>query len=279
MGQAPSSATREKTVHNSKNGRDAPFFVAGFPMDYRSLSNALAVFRAIKLADGNWTPAQLIHQIASADQNTTTRQTATLKIASYILEQIEEAKAVIAASGLDEEAKEGVNQSLIQLGNAFSLGGLNTQMQSTIQNVPGAISSIVILLSASGIETNTHAPQEAVELASQVEGLMGDFESDALDPLVRDLARQHLQILATLLRHIPVFGLEAAMASYFELVIKIRRADANTSEEQKKAVEPLMEKLNGLQKGLGTLDKIWNEGARWIARGKVGLALLGFIPS
>jgi hypothetical protein len=204
-------------------------------------------------------------------------QAAVARVASYLIEQVDEAKLVIANSQLADEAKHGVQDSLFKVATAFSLAGINGAPKQYVPDVAGAISNLVILLSASGIETQARTPKEAEDLAKEVEGLIQAFDDPGLDPVVRDLGKQHLQILATMLRHVSIFGVEAAMATYFELVIKVRRADANTTPEQKAATSPLMDKINGWGKALTALDKAYNQGARWFARGKIGLALLGFI--
>ena len=245
-------------------------------VDYRSLSNVLAILRLIKTHGEAESGIALIRKWA-AGTNVVVSETAIIRTAGYIIEQVEEAKTVIHQSQLADEAKHGVQESLDGLASAFSLAGMHSASNSHIRNLSGAIANFVILLSASGVETQPQPPEEAIDLAKEVEDLMPEFDSPDLDPVVRELAKRHLQILATMLRHVPVFGLEAALATYFELVLKVRRADANTGEKQKKAVEPLMDKINGWQQKLAALDKAWNQGARWLTRGKSGLALLGFI--
>jgi hypothetical protein len=131
-------------------------------------------------------------------------------------------------------------------------------------------------LSAGGVETETPVPEEAVELAAEVEALVKAVDELKLDPIVADIAKRHLQILSTMLRHVNVFGLEAALATYFDLVFKLRRADASTSHEEQEAAKPLIEKIDGLQKKLGILDKLWNHSAKWITRARGESRLLKF---
>jgi len=141
------------------------------------------------------------------------------------------------------------------------------------------IANFAILLEAAGVRSNHAVPVEALNLAKDVEELTAAFDDAALDPVVRDIAKRHLTVLATLLRHMPIFGMEAALATYFELVVRLRRASTNTSEESQKAAKPLMERLQNLREAFEAVDKVWNIGVRWIGAAKgVGGLLLTYIP-
>ena len=96
--------------------------------------------------------------------------------------------------------------------------------------------------------------------------------------MVRDVAKKHLATLSTLLRHIPIFGLEASLLAYFELITKLRRADSQTTPEAKAALDPLMEKVKTWGGRLSTIDEIVNKGANLIERAKGMAPLLQYLP-
>lgn len=244
-------------------------------MDHQSLVNVLGILREIKRAQGKHTTAQLIGQWAGP---VVAAQSTVHKVAAYVTDQIAEARAVINASQLADEAKQGIQQALSGLEQAFSLTGINANPQSHLRDIDGAIANFVILLSAMHLDTHPEAPEEAKDLAKEVEVLVSAFDDVALDPLVRDIAKRHLQTLATLLKHIPIFGLEPALATYFELITKLRRADIHTTQASKDALDPAFEKINSWGTRLKGLDETWNAGARWVGRaGKAAVSLLTYL--
>jgi hypothetical protein len=245
-------------------------------MDHQSLSNVLGMLRKLKDEPNNITGIQLIQKWTGV---ASTNPAAVLTVAVNFVEQIREATIVIENSSLSEEAKAGVRVALKGLENAFALTGLQSHTKGHIPHIEVLIGNFAILLDASGIDSKQPIPQEAVDLANEVDALSGEFDDESLDPVLRDIAKRHLATLSTLLRHVPIFGLEAALATYFELVIRLRRAGTNTSEESQKAAKPLFEKLESLKEKFETIDKIWNIGVKWIGAGKgVGALLLTFIP-
>ena len=246
-------------------------------MDYQSLTNVLAVLRYVKSKGPNHTGVDLLRMLA-LETKAHPSDSAVARMASQIIEQIEDAEIVIGLSQLDDEAKHGVQASLNKVSNAFSLKQLNNNTQGVIGDVSAAISNLVILLSASGVKTTTQPPTEATDLAAEVEKLIAEFDNGALDPLVRETAKQHLQILATMLRHLPIFGVEAAMATYFELILKVKAADSATTEVQKKAAKPLMEKIGAFAEGLKKTNEAAKSGVGLIGHAKSAAVLFGLLP-
>lgn len=242
-------------------------------MDHQSLTNVLGILRVVK-ANPNKVGADVIRVWVGLGE----KESAILKVASFIIEQVQTAQTVINNSHLNPEAKEGVLDTLGKMAAAFSLKGLASHTAATIGNVPGAISNFAILLSAMGIEMEPSVPDEATELAKEVETLMAQFDDGDLDPIVREMAKRHLATLATLLRHIPIFGLEAAMTTYFEMIMRLRRADANTSDKSQEKMTPLFQHLENWWGRLQALDKIWNVGARWVGHADKAMHLLNYSP-
>lgn len=245
-------------------------------MDHQSLSNVLGMLRKLKDENPNITGVKLIQKwtgVAASDPG------AVLRVAVNFVEQIREAGTVVENSALSEESKAGMRVGLKGLESSFSLGGIQGTVKSNLPHIEVLIANFAIILEAAGVESSPKIPQEARELAEEIDSLIGAFEDPALDPVIRDIGRRHLATLSTLLRHIPIFGLEAALSVYFEMVVRLRRASVNTSEESQKAAKPIMEKLQGLREKFETVDKLWNIGAKWVGAAKgVGSLLLTYIP-
>lgn len=243
-------------------------------MDHQSLKNVLGILRLMKQNTGNSAGQDMIRQWIGGP---TASQTSILRVAAYVQEQVADATVVIESSQLPAEARDGIMITLQGLSNAFSLKGLGSSPVSTVPNITGAISSFVILLSVAGI-AETPKPSEANDLIGEIEEMLKDFENHELDPVVRETAKRHLKILSTLLQHIPIFGVEAALATYFELMMKIRRADVGTTESSKTKLDPLFAKMERWAERLGVIDKVWNSGARLLNHAEKAQALLTYLP-
>lgn len=242
-------------------------------MNDQSLGNVLAILRWISKVNKGTQVASLLNTWVGGELS----ETQVLKVAGYIQEQIAEAQAFFDASNLSAEAKAGLSSSLARLRATFSLSGLRGDL-SAAGDVSSAISNFVILMDSLGLSQRTDPPAEAAELVSEIAELMTAFKDVAIDPIVRDTAQRHLQILSTLLQHIPVFGLEAALATYFELMLKVRRTENGASEATKAKVSPLWDVMEKWSARLGTIDKLWNAGARAVAHADKARGLLSYIP-
>lgn len=201
-----------------------------------------------------------------------------VKVASYIIEQASLARTVIENSQLPDEAKRGILATINCVAAAFSLEQGNGAWTGHIRDVSAAISNIVILLGAMGIDTNREPPTEVAELASDISEMMRAFDDAELDPAVRDIGKRHLAILATLLQHIPVFGLEPALTTYFELLMKIRRADAGSTEKSHSKFVSLFESIKTFGERLSAIDKVWNSGARLLEHAGKAQDMLSYLP-
>jgi hypothetical protein len=173
-------------------------------MDSQSLNNVLAILRLLRSSNQHSPTVEIIKSWIGPDAN----DVAVLRVASYLIEQTAAAAQVVQNSQLVEEAKQGVMTTLMRVARVFALESLSSSWTNSITDVNGAISNIVILLSSANVDTQNRSPLEAEELVREVEEVNKLFDDPEIDPVVRDVAKRHLLILATLLRHIPVFGLE-----------------------------------------------------------------------
>lgn len=242
-------------------------------MDVQPLQNVLTLLRLVARQSSGQT-ASLITKLAGKD--ITPRSL--LRILAYIHDQLDAATAIVAASPLVDEAKAGVFQGINMLRTMFDLGNLRTDLSAYSGQTPGYISNLVILLSSGGFSTETSTPQEADDLAREIDEFTVKFDDPQMDPVVAEIAKKHLIVLSTLLRHVNVFGLEPALSSYFELVMKLRRADSKSSEGSKSALDKLMVTVRTWGDRLSTIDGAITTGGNLLDRAKSAGSLLEYIP-
>jgi hypothetical protein len=242
-------------------------------MDAQSLRNVLGILRLVK-DQKNTSTLEIIKQWAGKGAS----EDILLKVAGYAIEQVRLAQQVIGSSQLTEEAKAGVNGTLVGMTNAFTLGNLPSPFNQHVQNVPASISNFVILLSASGLSETEEVPADITELINEIAETITLFDDPAIDPAVRDVAKRHLQILSTLLQHIPIFGLEAALTSYFELMMKVRRTDSGSNAASHTKTEPIWSKMKTWGSRLDAADKIINSAVKLGEKAEKAIGLLDYIP-
>lgn len=242
-------------------------------MDHQSLLNILGVFRLLKATNTGHSAVTIVRQMVQ----TTERDSEVLKIASHIVEQGCLAKTVIENSKLDPEAKSGVVAAIDQVINAFSVEGMNSAWSSHVRNVEGGISNLVILLSAMQLPTASEPP-ELGKLLADIAEMVELFETTSLDPAVRDVGLRHILILQTLLTNIVLFGAEAALTTYFELIMKLRRTDAGASNAAQRSFDPLFDKIKEWGPSLYEIDKAMNNKARLVADLSKPMDVLEYVP-
>lgn len=242
-------------------------------MDSQSLANVLSLLRLIKADQSGRNAIDLINSWAGMPIPEST----VLKIASYLSEQIESAQIVIRNSQLSEEAKEGLLATLERMRAAYSISGMQSPPRNHISDVASAVSNFAILLSAINVSSGPETPQEAKDIIKDINELMGAFEDEAIDPILRDVAKKHLATLSTLLQHVPIFGIEAALTAYFDMVMKLRRAETKAGPATKGKMDKLWGELKKMSDRLGVLDKLFNQGARALEKANES-GLLEYLP-
>ena len=243
-------------------------------MDDQSLRNVLALLRKVQGSDPTTTALAFINSLAGKRVN----DAALARISAYIIDQADQGLEVIDNSQLIEEAKTGVRNALKSVSKTFAIGNLHGNIKTLHSQAAGYVSNLVILLSASGISLETDIPDDARDLASEIDQFANAFDDDLLDPVVREIAKKHMAVLATLIRHIPIFGLEPALQSYFELMLKLRRADGKSSNDAKGRLDGAMDTFKKWGERLKSLDDVINTGSNLLTRGQSLTPLLQYIP-
>ena len=240
------------------------------------ISNVLNILRLVRDTELSGHPPPIyIRQWANAEIS----QSGTLRVCAYIQDQCAGAQSLIEASRLPHEAKAGLNQTVQALVNAFSIEQINSQLIAHFPQLASSISSFAILEGSLNLHAETPEVQEVLDLVHEMEEIIKLFDDPAVDAIVRDTAKKHLYLLIALLNNAKSFGVDAAMAAYAELVIRLRRVDGSASEASKaktSKVWPTIEKWLGR---LAIIDKAYSAGQGLLEHGH-GLAqlLIGHAP-
>jgi hypothetical protein len=172
-----------------------------------------------------------------------------LRMGVYIQEECDAAIAFVnGTSTLTDEQKVGVVETIGKVRSAFGLNGFQTAVSSYIPQIDASISQLSFLVGNYGLSDNRRPP-EADALVESIEQIIGAIDEAGVEPRVAEVARKHLHVLATLLRNVEVLGVDAAMAAYLELIIRLKRELDTAPAETRK-----------------TFAKLWPEIERWAGR-------------
>lgn len=222
------------------------------------VGNVLAILRLLKntpQCTAGHAPISFIHQWSG---NPTDQ--ATLRISAYILDQILGAEILIQNSKLADEAKQGLLQTTGSLKVAFSLNGLTTAIQNHLPALDAALSSFAILASATGVGDPLPRVAELSDILTDIEQLNELFNDPEIDPLVRETALKHLAVLAALLNNVEAFGVDSAIAAYWEMVIRLKRAEKNATEDTKEKLKKVWPKIEQWAGRLTIIEQAMNAG-------------------
>lgn len=240
------------------------------------ISNVLNILRLLKNSDlQGASPIIYIENWAGAGM-TEMGQAASLRVCAYVQDQCDGAATLLSQSGLAEEARAGLHQTVNSLKTAFSVQNLHTAVASHLPQLDTSISSFAMLEGARNLGGKRADEPELGKLISEIMQMISLFGVSEIDLIVRQTAHKHLHVLLALLNNLEAFGVDAAMAAYAELVIRLRRVDSTASQPTKEKTSkawPIIEKWLGR---LATIDKAYNNGQNLIegAQG-LGQLLLG----
>lgn len=239
------------------------------------ISNVLNILRLIKNTNlSGHAPSEYI----KAWSGLTPDDAGTLRVCAYIVDQCDGALSLINQSQLAEEAKAGLVQTVQAVKSGFSISNLNQSLHNHFPQLDASISSFAILESVSNLSGPSPDVPELADLISDVEAMIALFDDAEIDPIVRSTARRHLHVLLTLLKNVQALGIDAAMAAYAELVVRLRRVDATASETARAKTAkawPAIEKWAGR---LAIIDKAYNSGHGLLTKAEdLGRLLLGYL--
>lgn len=214
----------------------------------RPLLHMLGVLRLIQVDKRNLQGLSATSLLQKWGQSVAT-QSISVRLAAYIQEECDAAMAFVRGTDtLTEEEKLGVLETLTKVQEAFALPGMQTALSSFLPQIDASVAQLAILTSRYNLGDGRQ-PEEANSLADAVEAMARDIAEAELDRRVTEVASKHLHLLATLLRNVQVMGVDAAMAAYLELLIRLRR-ELETAPPETKA----------------KFQKLWPEFERWAGR-------------
>lgn len=198
-----------------------------------------------------------------------------LKFATYIQQQCEGALVILSEVNLTTEAKEGLIQTVNNIAMAFRVDQLSGAIANHLPRIESAISQFAIIVSLTGRDVKASEIDELRQLIAEVEAVRTQFDQAELDPLVAQTANKHLHVLATFLRNVDALGLDAAIAAYAELIIKLKRVDATATEQSKAKTSELWTAIKSWQDRFASIDQAVNTGSSLLQHGEGLIKLIG----
>lgn len=176
------------------------------------------------------------------------RQSAVLRIAAYMSDLCDDTLVQLRGSQITDEAKAGLLQTVESVKNMASVPNLASAPIQFLPQIDGSIAQFAILVSMAGLDEPNPASSEIGELMTEIDAIEETISQSGFDPAVSEVAKRHLHVLKTLLQNVDALGIDAALAAYDELVIRLRRAEAKAdpdTREKMKKVWPTIEKWSG----------------------------------
>lgn len=241
------------------------------------ISNVLNILRLIKATPelNGHAPVEYLKKWSGVKID----EGAALRFCAYVQDQCDGALAIINQSSLASEAKAGLIQTVEALRSGFVISHLSTALSTHFPQLDAAISSFAILESVSNLAGMSADTSELESLIEEVEKIAASFDDASIDPIVRETAKKHLDVLLALLRNVGALGVDSAMIAYAELVIRLKRVDgiaSETSRSKTATVWPVIEKWGGR---LAIIDKAMNSGQGLLDHAvNIGRTLLDYLP-
>lgn len=200
------------------------------------------------------------------------------RLAAYGLDAAAGAEEAIRGSQLSEESQKGLLEITGSLRAALTISNLTSAISNFFPRLDSAITTFSILADAVGIPSASQ-PAEAKQLIDDIERLRANISGSALDPAVKETALQHLGALDSLLRNLDAFGVDAAMAAYTELVLRLSRTSSRASETSVAELAKYWPEIERWAGRLAIIDQAINHGTGLIGHAGKIISMLPKLPS
>jgi hypothetical protein len=188
-----------------------------------------------------------------------------LRLNLAIIEKIDVAHATISNSSMTDEAKAGLLGTLSSLSQMFSLEGLKSSgVNNYLPTIDSAITNFAIISSMVDGSLPDQAVHEISELMVEITGLISYTTDAKIDPTIKDTIIRQLNAMNAMLLNVKAVGVEPALAAYFELVVKLKKAEKVVSEESKDAVKGVWERIENWSDRFGKLADIVDSGSKFL---------------
>jgi hypothetical protein len=189
-------------------------------------------------------------------------QEAQFRILITIQQNLVEARQVIEASGLSDEAKGGLYATIDSLIATFAIGNFQGAVSNYLLDLDTAITIFSVITSAIDFDVPEQFVTERDELVNDLNLFIEELASLDVDERLRDTARRQVSLLIALLRNAEAIGVEAALASYYEMVIKLRNRSAANPDSQSEGKSKFWSTIKSWSDRLDSLSKIYDIGQR-----------------
>ncbi len=189
-------------------------------------------------------------------------QDAVFKLIIALQQNLSEARDVIRKSRLSEEAQLGLLSTIDGLIVAFSLPQLGSPIQSHLPAIDSSITNFAVITSAIDFEISDQFKAERDSFVVELEKFLEEMADFAIDERLKDTARRQISLLIALLKNAEAVGVEAALTSYWELVIKVRNRSVGSDEAQEGDKSKLWDAITSWSERLDSLSKIYDVGEK-----------------
>lgn len=189
---------------------------------------------------------------------------AQLKLIIAVQMNLAEAESQIIRSDFDDEAKDGLLSTINGLIQGFSIAQLNTQLKGFLPAIESAITNFAILKNQVGVQIPQEFFEKKKSLLEELQQFIIDAEGFDLDDRLKDVVKREIRMLIALLHNAEAVGVEAALASYAQLLIKIRNRIDPKNENQKNESIKLWDKIMSWSERLDALMKLYDAGQRML---------------
>ena len=171
------------------------------------------------------------------------------KLVIAIQENLEAAHIVISESGLNDEAKSGLFETIGGLKAAFSFENLNNAPSSYLPSIDPAITNFAIVTSSIGVTIPEEAINEIGILISELNDFSNKVDEFEISKNVKMTVKRHVSLLIALLNNVQAVGLEPAISAYYDLILALRKEKAADGGE-----------------GSGSGNGLWGQIKEWSSR-------------
>lgn len=244
-------------------------------MSVNYLTNVLNILRLLANTTPTNTNAIIGHLMtwaATTDQDSGQ----ILKLIAYVQEQCEGALALINSLEISEEDKAGPIQTITHLRTAFNFGMMGSAISQSIPHLAASLSGFRMFVLALESDVLISDNPEIKSIIAEIVDLQAKLGSSDVDRFVRETAQRHLHILHSLLVNVDAFGIDSAMAAYFEMVVRIQKAEkiaSDTSRNTMKGFWPFMKKWGDRLK---SVDDAASVGVKLVGYGTIFQQAIGF---
>ncbi|MBU6393507.1 MAG: hypothetical protein KGQ75_02925 [Sphingomonadales bacterium] len=200
-----------------------------------------------------------------------------LRLFAYGLDQCQMAKEAIQESSLTEEAKTGLIQIVESLQTCFMFPTASNAIRGQIPQLDSAISSFAILASIYKDDISTASNSDLIQLIDEVNSVYNLFDSTLNGSPLKQLAKRHLQVLLTTLRHVDAFGIDSALSVYAELVVRLNTAVKSAPPEDAEKTSQIWPTIVKWGDRLAKIGNVVGSGSKLIKDGSdIAHTLIGF---